>query len=234
MAPIFLTAEWRNLLMVNFIVDPVVLHPWIPRGTELDFDGGRTFVSVVGFRFLRTRVLGLPVPGHVNFDEVNLRFYVRRKRGTEWVKGVVFIKELVPRRAIAWVARTLYNENYVHVPMRSSATLPGRVSYAWSQKERWSSVSADVVGPARQPAPSSIEAFISEHYWGYSRQRDGGTVEYQVEHPAWQVWSCENAQLDADVPALYGDSFVETLRQPPASAFLASGSHVTVRRGVRI
>ncbi len=125
MAPIFLTAEWRDLLMVNFIVDPAVLHPWIPRGTELDFDGGRTFVSVVGFRFQRTRVLGLPIPGHVNFDEVNLRFYVRRKRGTEWVKGVVFVKELVPRRAIAWIARTLYNENYVRVPMRSSVTPPG-------------------------------------------------------------------------------------------------------------
>ena len=234
MAPIFLTAEWRDLLMVNFIVDPAVLHPWIPRGTELDFDGGRTFVSVVGFRFQRTRVLGLPIPGHVNFDEVNLRFYVRRKRGTEWVKGVVFIKELVPRRAIAWIARTLYNENYVRVPMRSSVTLPGRVSYAWSQEERWSSVSADVVGHARHPDPSSIEAFISEHYWGYSRQRDGGTVEYQVEHPAWQVCSCENARLDSDVAALYGDSFVETLGQPPASAFLAIGSPVIVRRGVRI
>ncbi|HTO08358.1 MAG TPA: DUF2071 domain-containing protein, partial [Myxococcota bacterium] len=120
LGPVFLTAEWRDLAMLNYEIDPAVLEPRVPAGTELDAWSGRTFVSVVGFRFLRTRVLGVPVPYHVDFDEVNLRFYVRRKSGADWRRGVVFVKEIVPRRAIALVARVAYAENYVAHPMRHS------------------------------------------------------------------------------------------------------------------
>src|SRR5215210_4707525 len=128
--------------MVNYAVDPAVLGPLVPAGTELDDRRGRTYVSVVGFRFLRTRVLGVPVPFHRNFDEVNLRFYVRRMVNGEWRKGVAFVKEIVPRRAIAFVARTLYNENYIRLPMRSSVTIPGPVRYEWWHAGAWESVSA--------------------------------------------------------------------------------------------
>src|SRR5262245_39598094 len=117
-APAFLTAHWCDLAMLNYEVSPAVLSDLIPAGTELDSWGGHTFVSMVGFRFLRTRVLGLAVPGHSNFDEVNLRFYVRRNAHDGWRRGVVFVKEIVPHRAIAWLARALYNENYVALPMR--------------------------------------------------------------------------------------------------------------------
>src|SRR5262245_20887686 len=109
----FLTADWRYLVMINYEVDPEILHPYIPGGTELDQWQGRTFVSVVGFLFLRTRVLGLTIPFHHNFEEVNLRFYVRRRAIEGWRRGVVFIREIVPRWAIAAVAREFYNENYV-------------------------------------------------------------------------------------------------------------------------
>ncbi|HEX7980960.1 MAG TPA: DUF2071 domain-containing protein, partial [Gemmatimonadaceae bacterium] len=107
----FLTAEWRWLVMLNYEVPPEVLAPYVPRGTSLDLWQGHALVSVVGFRFIETRVIGVPIPFHRHFDEVNLRFYVRRELpGGEARRGVVFIRELVPKPMIAWVARALYNE----------------------------------------------------------------------------------------------------------------------------
>ena len=96
---------------------PEVLTPHLPPGLTLDTRAGQTFASLVGFDFLDTRVLGVPWPGFRNFPEINLRFYVRR--GEE--RGVVFIRELVPQPLVAWVARTLYNEPYVAVPMENTA-----------------------------------------------------------------------------------------------------------------
>ena len=234
MPSVFLTAEWRHLLMANYIVDPAALEPLVPPGTELDLWQGRAYVSVVGFRFRRTRVLGIPVPFHRNFDEVNLRFYVRRRVNGEWRKGVAFIKEIVPRRAIAFVARTFYNENYVRLPMRSSVTVPGRVRYEWWQAGTWEGLSATVVGGPSVPGPVAEETFITEHYWGYARQPDGSTVEYGVEHPPWRVWRCEAPTLVCQAGLLYGERFVRYLAGPPASTFLADGSPVIVRRGSRI
>lgn len=234
MSRVFLTAEWRHLLMVNYVVDPGVLAPLVPAGTELDLWAGRAYASVVGFRFLNTRVLGVPVPFHRDFDEVNLRFYVRRRAGDEWRKGVAFVKEIVPKRAIAFVARTLYNENYVRHPMRSTVSVPGPVRYEWHDAGAWEGVSATAVGEPYAPAADSEETYITEHYWGYARQADGSTVEYGVEHPPWQVWRCEAPALACQVGRLYGEAFVPALSGPPASAFLADGSPVVVRRGVRL
>jgi uncharacterized protein YqjF (DUF2071 family) len=220
--------------MVNFVVDPSVLEPLVPAGTELDLWQGRAYVSVVGFRFLNTRVRGIPVPFHRNFDEVNLRFYVRRRVGSEWRKGVAFVKEIVPRRAIAFVARALYNENYVLMPMRSSVIIPGKVRYEWRHAGAWEGISASVVGKPYRAEFSSEETFITEHYWGYARQRDGSTVEYAVEHEPWRVWRCEDPALACQVARLYGEAFAPFLANRPSSAFVADGSAVVVRKGVRL
>lgn len=228
---VFLSAEWRDLLMVNYVIDPDVLHSLTPAGTELDLWQGRAYVSVVGFRFVKTKVRGLPIPFHRNFDEVNLRFYVRRRVGDEWRKGVAFVKEIVPRRAIAFVARTIYNENYVRHPMRSSVAVPGQVRYEWYRCGIWESISARVSGEPFAPAPDSEETFITEHYWGYARQGDGSTMEYGVEHPPWRVWRCDGAALVCDAAALYGTGFARFLAGEPASAFVAEGSPVIVRKG---
>jgi uncharacterized protein YqjF (DUF2071 family) len=231
---VFLTAEWRHLLMVNYLVDPDLLAPLVPAGTELDQWQGRTYVSVVGFRFLRTKVLGIPVPFHRNFDEVNLRFYVRRRVGDEWRKGVAFVKEIVPKRAIAFVARTLYNEKYVRMPMRSTVEIPGPVGYEWWHAGDWEGVSARTVGEPTTPGPDDEATFITEHYWGYAKQPDGSTVEYGVEHPPWKVWPCESPAIVCQAARLYGEVFAKPLSGPPASAFVADGSPVIVRRGVRL
>ncbi len=238
----FLTAEWRHLLMLTWEVPPAVLQPLVPAGTVLDLWEGRALASVVGFRFLRTRVLGVPVPWHRDFDEVNLRFYVRREMPDGRVRrGVTFVRELVPRAAIAWVARLAYHEPYLAVPMRSTTPRdavapPERVAYEWrtARGARWQRVAATAVGAPHVPPPEAEASFVTEHYWGYTRQRDGGTVEYEVAHPRWRVWAAEAPELSADVAALYGPAFVAALAGPPLSAFVADGSPIVVYRPRRL
>jgi uncharacterized protein YqjF (DUF2071 family) len=233
----FLTAEWRYLVMLNYHIDQMVLRPFVPQGTELDTWQDQTFVSVVGFLFRNTRLLGLAVPGHVSFEELNLRFYVRRKGPEGWRRGVVFIKELVPRWAIATTARLVYNENYSALPMRHNIKSDAEetaVSYEWRWQKAWHSIQIEAHGQPQSLPPGSQQEFIAEHYWGYARQRDGGTVEYQVEHPPWHVWQATSYQFDCDVASLYGPIFAPALQTAPVSAFLADGSAVIVRRGVRI
>jgi uncharacterized protein len=233
-AGVFLSAEWRHLAMLNYEVEPSLLAPLVPAGTELDAWGGRTYVSLVGFLFLKTKVLGIPIPFHRNFEELNLRFYVRRETAGEVRRGVVFVKEIVPRWAVAFGARVFYNENYVAMPMRHEVDVPGPVEYGWRHAGRWDRLRVEVAGEPRPLVPGSEEEFITEHYWGYAAQRDGGTMEYQVEHPPWRVWSAASRELDCDVEALYGKGFGGPLGAPPVSAFLAEGSPIVVRRGVRM
>lgn len=216
--------------MLNFEVDPTVLRPFVPAGTELDDWQGKTFISVVGFMFLNTRVFGIPIPFHRNFEEVNLRFYVRRKASDGWRRGVVFVKEIVPRAAIALTARVVYGENYVAVPMTHDIE-GATVSYSWRFRGKKNRIELTVQGDAREALEGSDAEFITEHYWGYARRRGGRTMEYRVEHPRWRIARASAARLDCDVEGLYGSQFVEFLQGQPASAFLAAGSDVTVFKG---
>lgn len=232
----FLTAEWRHVLMVNYSVDPAVLRSRVPAGTEIDSWKGAVYASLVGFNFLNTRVKGMAIPFHSDFEEINLRFYVRRKDSTGWKRGVVFVKEIVPKPAIAGVARLFYNEPYVSLPTRHTIKTHQKllVRYEWKHRRRWNLIEATAQGDPRPLVEGSEEQFISEHYWGYSVQRDLGTKEYEVEHPSWQIWTASNANVDVDVGELYGDEFIESLAEEPASVFIADGSEVTVSAGKRL
>jgi uncharacterized protein YqjF (DUF2071 family) len=223
--------------MANYEVDPILLRALVPNGTELDLWSGRCFVSVVGFQFLHTRVLGVSVPFHRDFEEVNLRFYVKRIVDGETRRGVVFVKEIVPRRLLAWVANTVYNEKYVALPMSHDdriADASRRLVYSWRQDREWSRIAVTLEGEAYLPGEASEEAFITEHYWGYTAQRDGSTLEYQVEHPRWRVWKAGNTEFVCDVASLYGRAFVPFLNRAPSSCFVADGSEIVVRRGVEL
>ena len=227
--------------MLNYTVAPDLLRPHVPKGVELDTWNNKTWLSMVGFRFLRTKVLGWRVPWHSNFEEVNLRFYVRRRGPEGWRRGVVFIKEIVPRRLIATVARFCYNEPYEAMPMRHSIELgdggsqnSGAVEYAWQFREGWNSLRATAVGAPRPAGEGSEEEFITEHYWGYTAQRHGGCKEYQVEHARWNVWQAKDAVLQCEAAGLYGAKFVEVLSAAPLSAFVAEGSPVSVSSGTAI
>lgn len=231
----FLTAEWRQLVMLNYAIDPALLEALVPRGTELDAWEGTTYLSLVGFLFANTRVLGMGVPWHRTFEEVNLRFYVRRVVNGEVRRAVTFIKELVPRIMIATTAKLAYNEPYVGVPMRHRHELgsdgtPTRIEYAWDSGGGWCSIGVVPDEPGVLAAPGSEQEFITEHYWGYTRQRNGSTVEYEVEHPKWRIWSASQVDVAGDLSVTYGRDFARVLAQPPVSAFLADGSPIAVGR----
>jgi uncharacterized protein len=234
----FLTAQWRHLAMLNYEVAPGLLKRFVPHGTELDCWNGSVFASLVGFRFLSTKIRGIAIPFHANFDEVNLRFYVRRRAGQEERRGVVFIREIVTRWAIAFVARTVYHENYVALPMTHDIhqIAGGGVdaSYRWRSDARWNEIRFQSQGEPELVQGGSQEQFIAEHYWGYAAQTDGGCMEYQVTHPSWRVWQARLAEFEGAVDKLYGPEFTEVLRGTPSSAFLAEGSAVAVMRGRRI
>lgn len=232
---VFLTAEWKQLAMLNYAVDPGLLASFVPAGTELDRCDGRTYVSLIGFQFNDTRIAGWAIPFHRFFEEVNLRFYVRRAEK----RGVVFIRELVPKIAIAATARLFYGEKYSRVPMAHRIQLqPGKdmveAEYSWGSGTRRCAMRLETAGGSFLPADGSLSQFITEHYWGYSAQRDGGCVEYEVQHPRWTVRNAGAANFSGEAAHFYGADFARVLRGAPDSAFLAEGSAVTVFCGRRI
>ena len=235
--PVFLTTDWRSLAMLNYEIDPAVLEPYVPYGTELDTWNGKHYISVVGLLFVDTRLYGVPVPFHRDFEEINLRFYVRRETAGEVRRGVVFVKEIVPKPAITTVARLFYNENYVTMPTSHSIDHDGTsmsVAYRWKQPNFTHGLDVRATGSPILLQDDTEEEFIAEHYWGYAAQRDGGTLEYEVEHPRWRVWRIQDAVLNCDVERLYGTQFAPYIGSAPASALLAEGSPVIVRKGTRI
>jgi uncharacterized protein YqjF (DUF2071 family) len=235
---VFLSAVWRDLVMLNYQVDPNLLLGYVPIGTELDSFEEKTFVSLVGFRFLHTKLFGLaPIPFHACFEEVNLRFYVRRREGGEDRRGVVFLREIVPRRAVAWTARLAYGENYVRYSMRHDVITSGgaiTAEYSWMLHGQWCTLRAQACGTSRRPGEGSLEQYITEHYWGYAARRKGGSLEYHVSHVPWNVWACTSAGFVGNANALYGPELQGILQRPPDSAFIADGSPVVVHAGERI
>ena len=229
----FLTARWQDLIMVNYDVDPKVLANLIPRGTELDFDEGRCFVSVVGFMFMNTRVMHIPIPFHVSFEEVNLRFYVKRRTEDEIRRGVVFIKEIVPRYAIAAIARAFYGEPYEACRMGHTKN-ESEISYSWQKGGYSNRLMVEIGKNLGVPAADSHGEFIIEHYWGYTKRKGCQTDEYKVEHPKWEVFAVNNSIINVDFEHVYGKRFAFLKDQKPYSLLLAKGSEIAVYKGEKI
>ena len=227
----FLTAEWRKLAIANFEVEPSLLKNYLPHGTELDIWNGRCYVSLVGFMFKDVRVLGISFPFHTEFEEVNLRFYVRHFANGEWKRGVVFIHEFVPKIAISLVANTVYKERYKTLPMRhqwENGPSSQKVLYGWKLNQRWHSIEVEGGLEPLPMLPGSEAEFITEHYWGYSRQGANKTIEYQVTHPKWEVYEVKNHEIQVDFALSYGEHFRLLNNLKPASVMLAEGSPITV------
>jgi uncharacterized protein len=229
----FLSAQWLRLIMANYVVDPSILKPFLPAKTELDTWNDRTYVSLVGFLFHNTRVMRISVPFHTSFPEVNLRFYVRYKENGEYKRGVVFIKEIVPKWAITFVANSLFKERYVTLPMKTFVELTPEdqhIGYQWKFNNRWNGIAVKT-GLKKFPLQAgSEEEFITEHFWGYSSLNEHLTGEYQVSHPSWDVFPLNDYTIDCDFGSLYGPSFSILKEQAPVSVFLAEGSEINVYR----
>lgn len=233
----FLKAEWRKLIMVNYVVPAEVLEQYVPSGTSLDLWNGRCYVSLVGFLFKNTRILGAKIPGHINFEEVNLRFYVKRIHNGEIRRGVVFIKEIVPKAAITFVANSVYREHYVTRKMSHDiATSDSEIKVAYSWRENKGKQQFMVKADSRPISidEGSEEEFITEHYWGYSKFSKNKTNEYEVTHPQWEVYPVNSYEVEVDYQKVYGNDFDLLNQLNPHSVFLAEGSYITVESKKRI
>lgn len=226
-----LLAEWNNLVMANYIVHKELLLPYLPAKTELDFFDGKCYVSLVGFMYLNTKMRGFSVPFHINFEEVNLRFYVRYNDHGCWKKGVAFIKEIVPRHAISLVANSIYRQNYVTMSMRHFHQTDGdflEAGYEWKFKDKWNRLSAKAHKKTMPIGKGGHEEFIADHYWGYRKYSNATTHEYEVEHPRWELFKVADYDVDCNFGALYGPEFTILNKMKPASVLMVKGSEIRV------
>lgn len=223
--------------MINYEADPKLLLPHLPPGTVLDVFNNKTLVSLVGFMFNDTKVFGLKWPFHTNFEEVNLRFYVKRYDGNQWKRGAVFISEIVPKPVISFIANILYHEHYAAKPMMHEISVKKDemiITCKWKHRTKWNSIEVIANTFLNDIKPGSEEEFIFEHYWGYNKYNENTTIEYGVEHDMWQVYKVKQWKFDCDVASLYGQPFVRWLSAKPSSVFLAKGSEVVIRKPVFI
>lgn len=229
----FLTAEWRKLVLANYEVDPETLRSSVPAGTELDLWDGSCLVSLVGFMFLNTRLMGIPIPFHTHFEEINLRFYVRYRDGGKWKRGVVFIREIVSKPALTFVANRVYGERYVTMPTRhswSETAVNQEIEYSWNCRGEWQKLSVNAKTHSRPILDGSEEEFIAEHYWGYTQARPDTTFEYEVVHPRWETYPVDSFDIRVDFEKVYGTAFAALNGSSPVSVMLAEGSQITVEK----
>lgn len=229
----FLTAEWRKLAIANYSIDQEILLPFLPKHTELDLWKGKCYVSLVGFMFLNTRLKSIKIPFHSNFEEVNLRFYVKHQHEGNWKRGVTFIKELVPKPALTFVANTIYKENYETLAMKHSWITHNdsiEVEYKW-RKSDWNSFKIQAENIEQIILEDSEEEFITEHYWGYTKINNSQTSEYGVEHPRWTVYKVKDYNIQVNFGKVYGDIFSFLSNEKPLSVMLAEGSNIIVKSG---
>jgi uncharacterized protein YqjF (DUF2071 family) len=231
-APAFLTAQWLHVLGVTYAVDAALLEPHLPRGAQIDTLEGSPRVSIVAFRFRRTRLRGVPIPLHVNFSEINLRFYVRLHDR----RAVVFIREFVTRPAISVIAKLTYNEPYRTIRMRDEVLGPradGLIGVRHrfgrglgNRLEAWADPQPVV------PAEDSAAYWLTHHDLGVGRDRSGRARSYEVDHPVWALHEVRSLDVEVDFRALYGPQWAFLADAEPSHVTLAEGSGVAITPAV--
>ncbi len=227
----FLRAAWNNLIMANYEVPHKILDDLIPAGTELDFFEGKTYVSLIGFMFMNTRILGFSVPYHINFEEVNLRFYLKYSDGGEIKRGVSFVRELVPKPAITLVANKIYNEKYQAVKMKHfhhEGDNELSTGYQWKQANTWYKLECNTEKKSHPMRVGSMEEFIAEHYWGFTKVNKNKTTAYEVYHPRWEIFPVNNYLIECDFDICFGKKFAFLNEREPSSVFMARGSEIKI------
>lgn len=231
MANTFLHAKWENLIMANYEIDPALLIPYLPKGVELDFFHGKALISLVGFLFKNTSIFNIPIPFLGTFEEINLRFYVVRKKDNKWRRGVVFINETVPYRIVAKIANKLYKEHYTAVPTKHKwveTELEKEVVYQLKKNSIWNTIKVIASARKEEMKSGSVEEFIFEHYYGYTKVDDSYSIEYKINHPRWGVYPIHDYSIDFDFGTIYGKDFTDLTNSKPHSVMLAEGSGISV------
>lgn len=227
----FLSARWENLIMANYEVSPEVLMPYLPKGVELDYYNNKSYVSLVGFMFKSTSLFNIPIPFLGTFEEVNLRFYVKRVEGNEIKRGVVFINETVPYKLVAWLANKLYKEHYIAIPTKNEINIKPplkKVKYDWKINNKWNHININASTEKHEMLPDSLQEFIFEHYYGYTKLNEQQSQEYKVNHPRWLVNNISDYSINCDFNAMYGKDFSFLNAKEPDSVIIAEGSEITV------
>lgn len=227
----FLTAKWENLIMANYAVPPELLIPYLPKGTELDIFEGKAYVSLVGFLFSGIKIFTIPAFGLDTFEEINLRFYVIRRQGDKIKRGVVFINETVPYKAVAWLANKLYKEHYTAVPTRRFEQVSPsskQIEYFWKTGTDWNHIKVKASSVTEPMPAGGVEEFIFEHYYGYTRVSETASIEYAIAHRRWLTHSIKEYAVECDFNAMYGKGFSFLTHTKPDSVFMAEGSGVSV------
>ena len=227
----FLTAEWQNLIMVNYEIDPKYLMPYLPQGVDLDYYNGKTYISLVGFLFKDSSLFKIPIPLFGTFEEINLRFYVTRKIGKELKRGVVFINETVPNKTVAWVANKLYKEHYTSIPTKHKWKIDANykeIEYQWMVNKKWNCLKVIANKNALKMNVGSIEEFIFEHYYGYTKVNTTQSIEYKVNHPSWYVNEIKDYTINCNFCDFYGKDFEILNSTKSHSIMLAEGSAVSI------
>jgi len=227
----FLKANWENIIMANYVIDPEILTPFLPKGVSLDLYNGKAYVSLVGFMFKKTKLFNVPIPFFGTFEEINLRFYVVRKEDGMTKRGVVFINETIPYRIVAWMANKLYNEHYTVVPTRHSIVENSdskKIKFDWLLNKKWNSIYVEASNDSHKMKSDTLEKFIYEHYFGYTKIDENNTEEYRLQHPSWKINTVLETKIDCDFKAMYGESFSVLNDTEPEAVFIAEGSSVKI------
>ncbi len=228
---IFLKATWQNIIMANYAVPSFILQPYLPKGVNIDLFNNTTYVSLVGFMFKSSKIFNIPIPRFGTFEEINLRFYVTRKEGDNIKRGVVFINETIPNKAVAWIANKLYKEHYTAIPTKHIWTIINNrkeITYQWKINNAWDSIFVEAINQSEAILPNSFESFIFEHYYGYTKINDTATEEYKINHPVWEINTVTQAIINCNFGNMYGGAFDFLTAQKPASVFMAVGSDIEV------
>ena len=227
----FLTAKWQNIIMANYEIDPSYLLPYLPKGVELDYFNGKSYISLVGFMFKDTSLFKIPIPFFGTFEEVNLRFYVIRKVGNSVRRGVVFINETVPNKTVAWIANKLYKEHYTSIPTKHTWEInkvDKQIEYKWLVNNHWNYLKVFANSHKQDMQSNSIEEFIFEHYYGYTKVNENHSIEYKINHPSWKINKINNYEIECNFSEFYGENFGVLNSTKPHSVMLAEGSDVSI------
>jgi uncharacterized protein len=227
---VFLKANWEHIIMVNYEIDSQILLPFLPKGVEIDLYNGKCYISLVGFMFKNTKLFNIPIPVLGTFEEINLRFYVVRKDRNQQKRGVVFINETIPYKLVAWMANKLYKEHYTVVPTKHSIQIDTnqKIQFDWFLNKKWNTIYVEADTKSTVMKNESLEKFIYEHYYGYTKINEHDTEEYQLQHPSWNVNKVNDFRIDCDFEAMYGKPFSVLNQTKPSAVFIAEGSSVKV------
>lgn len=226
-----MTARWENLIMANYAIDEAKLKEYLPNGVEIDLYQGKAYVSLVGFLFKNSRIFGMPIPLLGTFEEINLRFYVKRKESNGYKRGVVFINETVPYKPVAWLANKLYKEHYISIPTKNHIKTfksHKEVEFKWKTSSQWNKIGVEANIFSEEMEHGSFQEFIFEHYYGYTRLNGSSSQEYRIHHPRWKVNRVTKYDINCNFAEMYGPAFADLTHQEPKDIFIAEGSNVSI------